>query len=238
MNALKTKLSQIEDIEKHLKKVESEVREIQLEYVNAISEVCDCSRNFEYNRKSKLLAIRTVGDKSEYFFWCFKSEALEINIQVPILKAVINDVFGIDTEMIIKVQRAINEMDNKYSNSNSERECDVVSEVRKLEKLVEDSRDSETIKKKKRPFDVKVMPYSDRAEKRKSEYSESIKRDISKQPDVVPVTDITFKNLDVINGELCYFDSPETKKAVLEGRKEVVPTEKKESAPIESKDKK
>lgn len=168
MNALKTKLSQIEDIEKHLKKVESEVREIQLEYVNAISEVCDCSRNFEYNKKSKLLSIGTVGDKSEYFFLCFKSQALEINIQVPILKAVINDTFGFDVEMIIKVQNAINEMDNKYSNSDSERDCDAVSEVRKFEKLAEDSRDSEKITKRKPSFEVEIMPYSERAEKKES----------------------------------------------------------------------
>lgn len=225
MNALKKKLNEIESIEAVLKRAELELREIQLDYVNAVSEVCDCSRNFEYNKKSKLLSIGTVGDKSEYFFLCFKSQALEINIQVPILKAVINDVFGIDTELIIKVQNAINEMDSKYLR---ERDCDAVSEVRKFEKLAEDSCDSEKITKRKRPFDVKVMPYSDRAEKKKSEYSESIKKDISKQPDVAPITDTTFRNLEVINGDLCYFDSPETKKAVSEGRMEVIPTKSKD----------
>lgn len=209
MNALKKKLNEIESIEAVLKRAELELREIQLDYVKTISEVCDCSHNFEYNKKNKLLSIRTVGDKSEYFFWCFKSQALEINIQVPIIKAVINDVFGIDTEMIIKVQRAINEMDNKYSNSDSERDCDAVSKVRRIEEIAENRSDIK-IKKKRAPFDVEIVPYLSKAEKRKSEYSESIKRDISKQPEVVPVTDTTFKNLDVINGELCYFDSPET----------------------------
>lgn len=230
MNALKLKLNQIEDIEKQLQKVESEAREIQLDYVNAISEVCKCSRNFEYNRKSKLLAIHAVGMRDDYYFWCFESKALEIYIQVPIHKKNSDGLFGLDTEIIISVQRAINEMDNKYSNSDSERDCDAVSEVRGFEKLAEciNVLNRETTKKKKRPFDVELVPYSDRAEKKKSDYSKSIKKDISKQPDVEPITDTTFKSLDVVNGELYHFDSPETKKAFLENRKEVIPSEGKD----------
>lgn len=219
MNVLQKKLNQIEDINNVLKTLENELRDIHIDYINEISKICSCPRDFGFNIKKRLI---TIFDKNEQgdiaFIWFFKSNALDINIQVPIDRKVVAGDYGYNAELILKIQNAINRLDDKYNNSNSEEECDAVSEVRKFEKITEGSSDVKIVKKSQNPFDVNVVPFSDRVEKKKSDYSKSIKKDVSKQPDVMPVTDSTFKSLEVIEGELHHFDSPETRSKYLKER--------------------